>query len=469
MTPSATSLAAVGLLAVVLLFAAETAEARVRTSAEWQGRRIYQVMTDRFSRTDNSNAPSCDVNQYCGGSYQGLVNQLDYIAGMGFNAIWISPIVQNYQGGYHGYWATNWFAVNPNFGSEQDLINFVNACHSRGIWVMLDIVVNHAGPVGTDYSQVYPFNQSEHYHSQCQVSQYVCFTEEVYTCRLADLPDLNQTVPFVREQLTKALLWALNTFDFDGLRADTVMYIDQGYWSQLWNAIGQPYIAGEVWSDFSCNLAYAQYGVPATINYPLYYAVRNVFQSNGNMQQLGTAWRQQATLPHPQWELNFVDNQDNDRFLQATSSIPCYKSALAYIFFTDGVPTVYYGTEQYFQGTVSDNTNRQALWPSNYAQTDMYNFLKKVNGAYSSLNVTNYAVEERWQDESFYCLIRGPMMLCATNTDSQSQTRTIPNLPFAGLGTVCDYFSGGYCQNGQATMTITINAGDSPILIMKQQ
>jgi hypothetical protein len=165
-----------------------------------------------------------------------------------------------------------------------------------------------------------------------------------------------------------------------------------------------------------------------------------------------------------------VDNQDNDRFLQATSSIPCYKSALAYIFFTNGVPTVYYGTEQLYQGTVSDNENRQPLWPSNYnTQTNMYQFLKKLNGAYALLNVTKYPVEERWQDDTFYCLIRGPVLLCATNTDSQQQSRTIPNLPFAGSGTVCDYFSGQYCQEGQSTMTITINAGDSPILIMKQQ
>mmetsp|Transcript_10385 Transcript_10385/g.11825 ORF Transcript_10385/g.11825 Transcript_10385/m.11825 type:complete len:467 (+) Transcript_10385:186-1586(+) len=441
----------------------------VRSSAEWQGRRIYQVMTDRFSTSNNNNVPSCNVNQYCGGTYQGLMNQLDYITGMGFNAIWISPIVQNYPQGYHGYWATNWFAVNGNFGTQAELLAFVEACHQRDVWVMVDIVVNHAGPVGTEYTQVFPFNESSHYHSDCQVNNYQCFTSEVQDCRLADLPDLNQSVPFVQEQLTKAVQWALDTFGFDGIRADTVMYIDQAYWNQLWNALGQPYIAGEVWSNFDCGLQYAQYGIPATINYPLYYAIRDVFQSNGAMTELGSAWRQQAQMPHPTWELNFVDNQDNDRFLQASSSIPCYKSALAYIFFTDGVPCVYYGTEQYFKGTVSDNTNREPLWTSNFAQTDMYNFFKKLNGAYASLNVTNYKVEERWQDNSFYCLIRGPMMLCATNTDAQTQSRTIPNLPFAGMGTVCDYITGNYCQEGQSTMTITINAGTSPILIMKQQ
>jgi alpha-amylase len=77
---------------------------------------------------------------------------------MGFDAIWISPIVTNMAGGNHGYWATNWDDVNTNFGSKQDLIDLVNICHSRGIWVMVDVVANHVAPVGNDFSQIYPLN-----------------------------------------------------------------------------------------------------------------------------------------------------------------------------------------------------------------------------------------------------------------------------------------------------------------------
>lgn len=68
-------------------------------------------MTDRFARTDGSTSSSCDLNVYCGGTWQGLINKLDYIQQMGFTAIWISPVVQNVQGvtsdgdSYHGYWA----------------------------------------------------------------------------------------------------------------------------------------------------------------------------------------------------------------------------------------------------------------------------------------------------------------------------------------------------------------------------
>jgi alpha-amylase len=455
------------LLLVFLLCHAVAGGARSPT--EWVGRRIYQVMTDRFSTTDNGNAPVCypPNNIYCGGTYQGLMQQLDYIQNMGFNAIWISPIVENTHLGYHGYWAKNFFAVNEHFGSQQDLVNFVQACHQRDIWVMVDVVMNHAGPIGTDYSQIYPFNQSWHYHPQCQVTQYQCLSEMVLDCRLADLPDLDQDQPFVQQQLTASLQWALTTFGFDGIRADTVMYIKQSFWSGLVSAVGTPYLAGEVWADFSCNQIYAQYGVPATINYPLYYAVRSVYQQGGSMRQLGTAWRQQATLPHPNHQLNFVDNQDNDRFLQASGSIPNYQGALAYLYWTNGVPCVYYGTEQYFQGTVSDNTNRQAMWTSNFAITGMYRFLQRLNAAYNVFNPTQYDVEERWQDDTMYCLIRGVSMLC-TSTSSSEQQRSIPNLPFGNQGTICELFTNGWCQNGQSTMTITVPANQGLMLFFTQ-
>ena len=77
---------------------------------------------------------------------------------MGFDAIWISPIVANLAGGYHGYWATNWEQVNTNFGSADDLKALVNAAHAKGIYVMVDVVANHVAPVGDDFSQIYPFN-----------------------------------------------------------------------------------------------------------------------------------------------------------------------------------------------------------------------------------------------------------------------------------------------------------------------
>jgi len=77
---------------------------------------------------------------------------------MGFDAIWISPVVVNYPNGYHGYWAKDILNINPYFGTAQDLKDLVSACHKKGIWVMVDVVANHMGNTNTDFSPNVPFN-----------------------------------------------------------------------------------------------------------------------------------------------------------------------------------------------------------------------------------------------------------------------------------------------------------------------
>lgn len=111
------------------------------SSADWRSRRIYQVMTDRFARTDGSTTAECQtgVGDWCGGTWAGLINRLDYIQNMGFDAIWISPITLQLEGltvdgsAYHGYWQTNINEVEPNFGTSQDLQNLAAELHSRGM------------------------------------------------------------------------------------------------------------------------------------------------------------------------------------------------------------------------------------------------------------------------------------------------------------------------------------------------
>jgi alpha-amylase len=140
------------------------------TAEQWKSRTIYQVLTDRFARNDGATPGCSNLGWYCGGGYVGLTNHLDYIQGMGFDAIWISPIIDNRDGGYHGYWGRNINILNSNFGSEANFVAFVNACHSRGIWVMLDVVANHMGNLDTTYTQNVPFNSSDHYHPFCIIT-----------------------------------------------------------------------------------------------------------------------------------------------------------------------------------------------------------------------------------------------------------------------------------------------------------
>ena len=88
---------------------------------------------------------------------------------MGFDAIWISPIVKNWPGSYHGYHCIDLYSLNENFGSEEDLKSLIKAAHDRGIWVMVDIVANHMAPT-QDFSGINPFNSPDHYHNYCDIN-----------------------------------------------------------------------------------------------------------------------------------------------------------------------------------------------------------------------------------------------------------------------------------------------------------
>ena len=102
-------------------------------TAAWKSRAVYQILTDRFARDDTANAAACsNLSNYCGGTWKGIQNHLDYVQGLGFDAIWITPVVDNLDGGYHSYWARNWENLNSNFGSEDDIKNLIKAAHPSG-------------------------------------------------------------------------------------------------------------------------------------------------------------------------------------------------------------------------------------------------------------------------------------------------------------------------------------------------
>ena len=106
---------------------------------DWRSRSIYQLIVDRYARTDVSTTAACDPadQKYCGGTWQGIINKLDYIADMGFTAIWISPLVKNIGGNaqigepYHGFWSQDITSLNPNFGTADDLKALSKALNDR--------------------------------------------------------------------------------------------------------------------------------------------------------------------------------------------------------------------------------------------------------------------------------------------------------------------------------------------------
>ena len=115
--------------------------AQAATVSQWRDRSIYQIMTDRFALSNGSTTAPCSVQKssYCGGSWQGVIAKLDYIQGMGFDAVWISPVTRNIEGdtpfgqAYHGYWQSDLYTLNQHFGTPGDLQALSHALHSRGM------------------------------------------------------------------------------------------------------------------------------------------------------------------------------------------------------------------------------------------------------------------------------------------------------------------------------------------------
>ena len=157
---------------MIKILVATSATVLAADKEEWKKRAVYQLLTDRFAKTQDDTQPCGDLTNYCGGTFKGIENHLDYIQELGFDAIWISPIPENMDGNYHGYAAKNWEKVNPFFGTDDELKAMVKAAHDRDMLVMVDVVANHVGCVGTDYSQIYPLNQAEHYHDPCDIQDW---------------------------------------------------------------------------------------------------------------------------------------------------------------------------------------------------------------------------------------------------------------------------------------------------------
>ncbi|XP_076435565.1 uncharacterized protein LOC143275379 [Babylonia areolata] len=370
-------LPAVVFFSLILLGAADA-----RTTEEWKSRIIYQLLTDRFGPSGAApRTPCSDLRSYCGGKFSGIQARLPYIQALGANAIWISPFVENTHLGYHGYWAKNIYSVNPEFGTKQELLDLVKTCHDRDIWVMMDVVANHMGyPVGDAYNftDFVPFNQTWHYHTLCEISDFSNQTQ-VEICRLAGLPDLNETEPYVHDTLLTWIRDITQEYGFDGYRVDTVVEMPKPFWSDFSASVSDVYLLGEANNgDRTCYTGGYQGPLPAVLNFPLYWAMRRTFTEFRPMTDITDSLRKQRRCFNDTSVLGlFVDNHDFPRFLSLQDDTVLLSNALTYVIFGEGIPIIYYGTEQAFNGD-GDPNNRESLWPFYSTSTSLYRFIQSM-------------------------------------------------------------------------------------------
>ena len=225
----------VPLLLAGLLAAAAAAPKPARP---WSDDILYFVLVDRFADGDPGNDANVDrkaKGAFHGGDLKGLLAQLDEIASLGVTAIWVNPLVKNIPGhvdgagfpdwGYHGYWADDFTSLDPRFGTEEDLRKLVEACHGRGIKVLLDVVYNHAG-----YDTRYLRDPKTRKWLRSTIVG-DCGDDDLTSC-LAGLPDFKTEQPEVAKFLLDAQIsWAKRS-GVDGFRLDTVKHVDHPFWQE---------------------------------------------------------------------------------------------------------------------------------------------------------------------------------------------------------------------------------------------
>ncbi|PRP81162.1 hypothetical protein PROFUN_01996 [Planoprotostelium fungivorum] len=395
------------------------------TTQEWKSRTIYQVLTDRFAKSTSDTETCGDLKDYCGGSYKALSDRLDYIKGMGFDAIWISPIPHNSPKGYHGYWADDLTRLNEHFGTEKELLELVKRAHSKDIWVMADVVANHM--LSDSIEKIIPFNKTEYYHS-CDVCPQSCNIEDwsnqqqVEECRLEYLLDLNQTNPYVRDTLNNWIKGIVQKYKFDGVRIDTLVEVEKSFClyhrTDFVQASGVFAIGEASNADVKYVSGYqSPLGtVPSVLSYPLYYTMVNVFAHGHSMYELRDQFDAYSKLFGDVNVLGtFIDNHDQPRFLFYNRDHKLYENGLVTVLFSSGIPIIYYGTEQYFYGGY-DPLNREDMWRSGYnTNTKMHQYIKTLNSARSKAQVWKYPQVERYVDDDVYIFTRGDVLIVTTN------------------------------------------------------
>ena len=434
------------LCSVLLVAALSGASLRAEQDTTfWQRQNIYQVITDRFfdGNSANNNAdgnynPSGQTSVH-GGDFKGVEQKLDYIKSLGATAIWISPVVLNANGEFHGYAGRDFFAVDPHWGTLADLQHFIQTAHARGLLVIDDIIVNHGGDLiySTDsgypsfrdppagYNLKYrsagkafaaPFNTNAAnpnltnlFHNYGNIPDYNT-AAHVELGELSGLDDFRTESPFVRSNMVEVYKYWIGQAGFDGFRIDTVKHVEMGFWQEWCPAIhdfatthGKPnfFMFGEVYdgSETKCG-SYTgtqeggAFALDSVLDYPLYFSINSVFAAaSGNTQQLEKHYASittNYTATAQDRLVTFLDNHDQARFMSvAGNNTNRLLVALAFLYTSRGIPCLYYGTEQAFNGSTDPN-DREDMFAGQFEQGpsigDNYNLTHPVFRWVAKLN-----------------------------------------------------------------------------------
>lgn len=360
---------------------------------------VYLLMPDRFSNGDPSNDRIAGMRDQTldrdsiyhrhGGDLQGVINHLDYLKDLGVTSVWMTPVIENDMPNRteHGYAFTNHYKIDLRIGRAETYKKLSNELHKRGMKLIQDAVYNHVGsyhftvldPPMKDWLHQWPSFTQTTYKDQTVFDPYASSSE---TKQLQDgwfvqqMPDMNESNPFVANYLIQHAIWSVEEFGVDGWRIDTYVYNDLNFMNRCNKALMDEYpkitMFGETWVHGVLNQSYLcqnNFNIPfksnlqATTDFQLLFygiqpALKESFGWTEGVNKLYTTTAQDFVYKNPMREVIFLGNHDLPRFYSVIDEDTTkYKMALAWLMTFRGIPQLYYGDEILMTGLTNPDGN----------------------------------------------------------------------------------------------------------------
>ena len=398
---------------------------------EWREEFIYFLLVDRFHddltrhpvKAERSKGFGNEeqLKKICGGTIRGIINNLDYIEGLGCTALWLSPVFKNNLESYHGYAIQNYLEIDPRFGSKEDLEELIDEAHKRDMRVFLDIVLHHSGnnwfypgdvPYYYNNDTTFPLSgwrsddhpipielrDPELYGRKGQIRNYDSYPEtregdfqELKAFRMDDSPEAH----YVQDILIQIHCYWMKEVDLDGFRVDAVKHMGEDAISSFCSHIREYaymlgkrnfFLFGELVGPEDLYNRYIgpkttvsvdgqniYYGLNSVLDFPLYHILADVIKGNASPGKLIERYQSLHNNALGRGEfgeflVTFIDNHDQvgQTFKRRFGKDATQEQIIAGIGFllcSLGAPCIYYGTEQGFDGSGEDDSHvREAMF-----------------------------------------------------------------------------------------------------------
>lgn len=414
----------------------------IQRSNDWQQDIIYFVVLDRFAdgkASNNQNVSRKNPGGFHGGDFVGLMNQLDYLQKLGITTLWITPIVQQIRhdmwangangtgweagfdhAAYHGYWAEDFTAIDPRFGTKAEFIDLVKAAHNRGIKILLDVVYNHPG-YGSQYVT------EEKWHSWIRKEVVDCEVDPL-VCQVGGLPDFKTERGDVRDFLIDAMVKLAKETGIDGFRLDTVKHVEHDFWQlhrkRLSKEVGEDFfLLGEVWGGSAAVLDswFENDEIDAGFDFTFRGNCEAFVNGNGRSIAFAKYLEKRHRVREGYFLSHYLSSHDEPMMLHNLKQDKNkFRLCVALQMTTLGIPVIYYGEEVGRKGGDFPLNRSDMPWGS----------ANILPGKGQQQDVELLAFYKQWIQirKSYSALSQGKFQLLTHNSNQFAFARTLPRL-----------------------------------------